>query len=270
MVSVQTYIPAALAPFIKSFWCLRVDAGIQQPYVEDIIPDGHHEIIFHMEPHIAQRNPELHNCGYEPDAFFAGQNLYSYMLQLQAGAMLYGIRFYPHTLALLFNFPADLLTGQLLPLNDVPAADALRHCITENPARTFARFEKLLTKQVAALNTGKGFDYVNAAVGLILQEKGNVKVDRLIQATGVSVKHLDTSFKKFVGITPKTLCHIIKLNYFIHYREQHPGKSLTDCTYEASFYDQSHLIKLFKTFTGKLPKAYFNEVNIISNHFTGM
>jgi AraC-like DNA-binding protein len=238
-------------------------------YEEDIIPDGHHEIIFHLHPNTAKRKTGQ-SWDAEPDAFFAGQTLQSYSLQLKPGSVLYGIRSYPHTMALLFNCPAAIFTDQLITVNDIPGAAALRHCVTDNAAVTFSRFEKALSRRIAGLQLSNSFQYVSASVAAIIRHKGDIRVDELTRKTGVTVKHLDNSFKQFVGITPKTFCNIIRLNHFIRYRADHSFKSLTECAYEAAFYDQSHLIKLFRAFTGKSPKAYFNNVNYINEHFTVM
>lgn len=270
MISLQTYVPEKLHPFVKSFWRLEVARLEEGCYEEDIIPDGHHEIIFHLHPNTAKRKMEGKSWGCEPDAFFAGQTLQSYSLQLQPGSVLYGIRFYPHTMALLFNVPASIFTDQLLPVSGIPGAMALWHCITGNADNTFSRFEKVLSARIAGLQPSNGFLYVNAAVTSVLQHNGDVRVDALMRQTGISVRHLDNSFKQFVGITPKIFCNIIRLNHFIRYRAGHSFKSLTECAYEAAFYDQSHLIKLFRAFTGKSPKAYFNETNYINEHFTVM
>jgi AraC-like DNA-binding protein len=270
MISLQTYVPEKLYPFVKSFWRLEVAQLGESCYEEDIIPDGHHEIIFHLQPNTAQRKTGPKGWGCEPGAFFAGQTLQSYSLRLKPGSVLYGIRFYPHTMALLFNVPASIFTDQLLPVRDIPGATALQHCITDNAANTFSRFEQTLSARIANLQLSNGFLYVNAAVASVLQHNGDVRVDALMRQTGISVRHLDNSFKQFVGITPKTFCNIIRLNYFIRYRAGHAFKSLTECAYEAAFYDQSHLIKLFRTFTGKSPKVYFNDTNYINEHFTVM
>lgn len=270
MISLQTYIPEGLHPFVKSFWRLEVARQGEACYEEDIIPDGHHEIIFHLQPNSAQRRMGQKSWGYEPEAFFAGQTLQSYSLQLAPGSILYGIRFYPHTAALLFDVPASIFTDQLLAVSDIPGATALRHCISDNADNTFSRFENVLSARIAGLQPSNAFLYVDAAVASVLQHNGDVRVDALMRQTGISVRHLDNSFKHFVGITPKTFCNIIRLNHFIRYRSSHTFKSLTDCAYEAAFYDQSHLIKLFRTFTGKSPKAYFNDTNYINEHFTVM
>jgi AraC-like DNA-binding protein len=269
MVNLQTYIPEALSPFVKSFWRLEVtDTGM--PYEEDILPDGHHEIIFHLNAYTAKRRTEQESWLYEPDAFFAGQTLQSYTIQLSPGAIMYGIRFYPHTLSLLFGLPAAFTTNQLLSLDDVPGARMLKTCITENAAQTFSNFEKALSAGISRLQPAGGFRYVEASVAAILRQKGDVRIDRLISETGISRKYLNTAFRQFVGVSPKTLCNIIKLNYFINYRKSHLSRNLTSCSYEANFYDQSHLIKLFRTFTGKSPRVYFNDAHYISEHFTAL
>jgi AraC-like DNA-binding protein len=102
-----------------------------------------------------------------------------------------------------------------------------------------------------------------------MKYKGDIRIDQLIHAGGISPKYFDTLFKQFVGINPKTFCSIIKLNHFIGYRNNNPGKKLTECTYEANFFDQSHLIKLFKNVTGKTPKGYFRtNDHHINNYFS--
>jgi AraC-like DNA-binding protein len=273
MLTLKTHHPRVLYPYVKSFWRLEVASDLSGPYEEDIIPDGHHEIIFQLRSGNAWRKSDGRQCEgdwqCEPAAFFAGQTLQSYRLRLMPGTITYGIRFYPHTLALMFGFPADRITDRLCPLDD-PRADELYRCIDPNPERTFARWEQWLAARIGALQLTPGFQYTAASVATILQHKGNIRISGLMRLTGVSARHLDSLFDKYVGVTPKVLAIIVKFNYFLQYRNGHPGKSLTECVYEANFYDQSHLIKLFRSFTGKAPAAWFREQNYISDRFASL
>ncbi len=267
MISIQTYIPRTLFPFIKSFWRLNVSDLIETAYEEEIIPDGHHEIIFHLSYEPAKRKTGSGEWRDEPVAFFAGQDLGSFKVQLKPGAIIYGIRFQPHTQALFFNFPASITTDHPLSLDDVAKADSLWDCISEQPERTFSNLERFFLKEMSLLNVPNAFHYVNASVQEILRRKGDIKIDGLVKRTGISVKHLDNSFQKFVGVNPKTFCNIIKFNHFIDYRKNNPSKSLTECALEANFYDQSHLIHLSNAITGKSPKEYFGKMNYINDFF---
>lgn len=262
MLTLQTYKPASLSQLVKSFWCLQVT----EDYTEHIIPDGHHEIIFHLSSNHASREQIT-----EPDSFFAGQTLSTYSLELKKGALLYGIRFFPHTLSAVFKFPADRITHQILPLQEIAAARPLQHCISEHPQTTFRNLEMALLKLAAAIDLSDNkYQYIDHAVQQILQYKGHIRIAQLTRSTGISQKYLDTLFTQSVGITPKAICNIIQLNHFINYRTQHPHLNLTKCTYEANFFDQSHLIRLFQKVANRSPKAFFNDMNYINHYFSSL
>ena len=269
VLSLETYIPVPLSQIVKSFWCLKVTGFTGSPYTEDILPDGHHEIIFHLSGDNAIRSNNSTGRIKEPGAFFAGQTLQSYSLELKNNSLLYGIRFYPHTVHFLFGFPAHIITNNMLPLHEIPKARMLANCISDDTAITFKNLEKALLQleQEVTVSTNK-FQYARHAVEEIIKNKGNTRIDRLIQQTGVSQRYFDTLFNESVGINPKAFCNIVQLNHFISYKNDHPHKSLTACCYEAGFFDQSHLVKLFRSVTGYSPKEYFKKPNHINNYFS--
>jgi len=267
MITLQTYIPKSLNHFIKSFWFLQVEAtaGI---YEEEIIPDGHHEIIFHLNNGTAKRKSENSNWLKEPEALIASQNLKSYMLQLQSGSKLFGIRFYPHTLYHLLRVPISHFTDKVFSLNDVANASLFWNCISDDVEATFSNFERMLLKKINGDFNSESFSYVNASIHEMIKYKGNVAVDTLINRTGISVKHLNNLFEKYVGVNPKMINRIFQLNHFISYKTNNPYKTFTDCCYEAGYYDQAHLIKSFRLFTNKSPKNYFRKSSYINEHFS--
>lgn len=268
MISIQTYTSKTLSSVIKSFWCLKVSEDLQVPYIEEILPDGHHEIIFHFNSPAARKRTGSDEWYNDPPGFFAGQNRRSYVHQLNPGAIIYAVRFYPHTQALFYNFPASLSTDNLISLDDVRARDTLWDCLTESPQKTFENLEKEFVKRATWLKTPEGtFLYVDAALNRIIGQKGNVKMEVLEKITGVSSRHLEKSFQKYVGVSPKQFCNTLRYSQFVTYRKNNPNKTLTECAYEAEFHDQSHLIRLSNLITGRSPKAYFKRENYINDFF---
>ncbi|MFL5748832.1 MAG: helix-turn-helix domain-containing protein, partial [Niastella sp.] len=190
---------------------------------------------------------------------------------LENNSLLYGIRFHPHTLHVLFGFPADLATNNLLPLYDIPSARILQDCITEEFEATCGNLEKALLQLCKGVQLGTNkFQYIDYAVQEIIKHKGDVSINELLKGTGISQRHFDTLFKQSVGINPKPFCNIVKLNHFINYKKSHPHKKLIECCYESNFFDQSHLIKLFKSVTNKSPKEYFRNYNHINDYFAAL
>jgi methylphosphotriester-DNA--protein-cysteine methyltransferase len=147
----------------------------------------------------------------------------------------------------------------------------LQDSITEDLQQTFANLENglmTLLKQADYLS-GKS-TCIQHAVQEIIKNNGDVKIENLVKDSGFSLKYFGILFKQQVGITPKSFSNIIRLNYFINYKNIHPSKSLTECAYEANFFDQSHLIRIFKEITGKSPKEHFNSTNHINNYFSDL
>lgn len=269
MIAIQTYFPQQLKGIIKSCWFLEVPKSNRTPYYEEIIPDGHHEIIFHINGRTAERKFGHNAWITEPHAFIAGQTLKSYELKMLPGSKLYGIRFYPHTIFKFFHIPAVNFTDKVISLNDVLQEQSFWDCISDNPNETFQNFERLLLQTTSGLDYGNNsFSYLNYSVLTMLRYKGNIRIGQLLKDTGISAKHLDNLFRDHVGLSPKTLSRILKFNNFISYKNSHPEKNLTECCYEAGYYDQSHLIKSFYTFTKSPPKSYFNKNNFINETFT--
>jgi AraC-like DNA-binding protein len=269
MISVQFVVPEKLNSLIKSFWHLEVAHEETAIYQEEIVPDGHHEIIFHINSEPGRI--KMANTGWldEPHALIAGQTLQKHHLKLSPGSRLYGIRFYPHTLAGFLNLPISDLTDRINALESITNARPFWNCIMDNPSQTFLNFERLLVEklQIDTIRSA-GYSYIDAAVASILRARGQVTGEQLLNRTGISKMHLDKLFLKYVGITPKIFSRIIQLNHFIEHKAKYPASSLTDCCYATGYYDQSHLIKAFHSFTGQSPRAYFNSRNEISEIFS--
>jgi len=73
---------------------------------------------------------------------------------------------------------------------------------------------------------------------------------------------LENLFKKWVGLSPKLFARIIRFSY-IFQLVQDNNQSWSSLAYEAAYYDQSHFIRNFKSFTGENPADYsFDEENM--------
>ncbi len=97
---------------------------------------------------------------------------------------------------------------------------------------------------------------VLAALALIHKSKGNIRIRELTEQLHISQSPLEKRFRQAVGASPKKFASIVRLKYVI--QQYSSANSLTNLGYEAGFYDQSHFIKEFKTFTGDTPENFFS------------
>lgn len=76
-------------------------------------------------------------------------------------------------------------------------------------------------------------------------------IDALATATGLSPRHLERTTKRYYGMPPKKLARKYRAVRAAHLLAA--GDSLDDTELGLSFYDQSHLIREIKQFTGLTP-----------------
>lgn len=267
MINVQTYVPKDIDSVIKLLWHLEVTDRFTS-YQEHIIPDGHPEIIFHLNTNGGSREMTFGKWVTEPAAFISTQGTKVHHLRLEPGARLYGIQFYPHTLSILCDAPLNSFSTETQPISDLRDLAAIAGCISEDINETFNKLELFLKRSLNRKSQKTGFAYVDYAVKQILMTNGQAKLGAIIDKCGVTPKYAIDLFKKNVGLSPKQLSNLVRLNHFIAYRNRHPEKTLTACGYETGYFDQSHLVRSLQQVAGISPASYFNIDRNINNIFS--
>jgi AraC-like DNA-binding protein len=95
---------------------------------------------------------------------------------------------------------------------------------------------------------------VAAALALIHNSKGDIRISELAKNLNTSLSPLEKRFRQSVGTSAKKFASIIRMKHVINTLRQ--PESVTDISYQAGFYDQAHFIKEFKSFTGETPLLF--------------
>lgn len=89
-----------------------------------------------------------------------------------------------------------------------------------------------------------------------LLENNDPNVDELVLITGLSPRQLERNTKRYYGMPPKKLARKYRALRAAHALAR--GDSLDDSAIALAFYDQSHLIREVKQFTGLTPSQLRN------------
>jgi AraC-like DNA-binding protein len=256
-----------LSHFIECYWL--VDNDDAYPSVQKIIPDGFTEIIVHY------RDPyeELVNGKWQLQSrqLLAGQIKKHFYLRNTGRSGVLGIKFKPAALAHLLGIHMKSFTGKVVPLSDVnspfiPAVQAVLAGVSGadfdiRKLDTF--FEELVAKVNARPNK------VDEAVKLIVKSNGTITVAELCQNVFTSERLLQMLFQQYIGLSPKFYSRIVRFNYVFELLKQ-GNPTWCDVTYHSGFYDQSHFIRNFKSFTGEDPSDYGFDTPNMANFFLKM
>ncbi len=82
------------------------------------------------------------------------------------------------------------------------------------------------------------------------------EIRKIARQMNFSSKHLISTFRDVVGITPKKYLQLMQLNCAIWTMIARPTKKLTEIALEHDFYDQSHFIRVFRAWSGMTPYTF--------------
>jgi AraC-like DNA-binding protein len=76
---------------------------------------------------------------------------------------------------------------------------------------------------------------------------------------GISHKHLLREFDRCVGLTPKLFARLWAFQRVIQGIGQKPEADWSDVAVTCGYYDQAHLIREFRAFSGLTPASYLGK-----------
>lgn len=91
----------------------------------------------------------------------------------------------------------------------------------------------------------------------IYQRKGNMTIGDLSEETGYSECYIRRVFEQVHGISPKMFERIVRFQNVLNQMRRLPGAyGIRDLAIACGYFDQPHMMKEFKRFTGLTPETY--------------
>jgi len=266
----QTYKPRPdLESLVKFYWTLEVpfDANNQK---QKIIPDGCIEMTFNLGDKIKRYISETEFI-LNPNAMVMGQRTKSFYIEPVGHVDTIAICFYPHGFANFINTPLENLVDQETPIEDLfneTQANELEQRIVQ-ATDTKERIEIIETFLLNKLNEKTTVEnIVKTTVETLMSTKGSMPINVIMKDDLSKRRQLERYFKKQIGISPKQLGKVIRLQATLQMLLSQQSETLTDIAYENEYFDQNHFIKDFKEFVGITPKEFLgNESMALSALF---
>jgi AraC-like DNA-binding protein len=193
------------------------------------------------------------------DGWFIGVWSRRFVIEQPSPVRLIGVHFKPWGVSPFFDGPLTELGDQWVPADAVwgRSFDLLRDRIA--CAMTTREMLQILEAELRSRLPGalsSGLQLVERTAGLIEASWGAVPVGALGDDVGVSRNNLAAQFKAHVGLTPKRVARIYRFARLILSVDAGHPVDWSRLAQAASYFDQAHLSKEFKDFTGHTPTAY--------------
>ncbi len=266
----QTFQPHLdLESIVQCHWTLEVplDNNSQK---QRIIPDGCIEMAFILGDDIKRYTSEDEFI-LQPRAMVLGQTIEPFYIQPMGYVNSFAVRFYPYGFANFVTTPIKNLVNKETPIEllfgEVPAKELEQKIIqaTDTKERIEIIEDFLLNK---LKNETTIDNIVKSTVDAILSTKGSTPINIILKEDISKRRQLERKFLKQIGISPKQLGKVIRLQAALKLLLNQQSKNLTQIAYDSEYYDQAHFIKDFKEFTGTNPKSFLgNEKMALSSLF---
>jgi len=103
---------------------------------------------------------------------------------------------------------------------------------------------------------------IKTTIDALLATNGSASISKILKEDLSKRRQLERNFKKQIGVSPKQLGKVIRLQNALKMLLNKKSENLTDIAYESEYFDQAHFIKDFKEFTGINPKEFLGNENM--------
>jgi AraC-like DNA-binding protein len=169
-----------------------------------------------------------------------------------------GVRFQPGMGSLFLRVPAPALTDSEVPLAELwgDGGRRLLDELVDSPSlpRRIRTLERCLLRRLDSASAADG--PVQAIVGHIVAQRGQGAVGGLLRACGRSERHVRRRFEAAVGLSPKHLARIVRLEHALRAGLAADPGSWARIAVEAGYYDQAHLIAECRALAGRTPAQH--------------
>ncbi|WP_340062973.1 helix-turn-helix domain-containing protein [Ascidiimonas aurantiaca] len=264
----QTFKPSQdLTTLVKCYWTLESPRE-ETPERQTIVPDGCVEMIFHYGNLYKQHIPNKESI-IQPRCFVIGQLTQPLEIEPTGKTGIFSVRFHPNGFLPFTTIQIKEMENTAIPLEVIFGQDG--HEIEEKIISANSTSERINLIQAFLLNHLTDFETVDrivkSTVETILTANGQLSVSELSRLTNITRRQLERKFSSAVGLSPKQLSKIIRLQATLKMLLNKQFSSLTALAYENKYYDQAHFIKDFKEFTGVSPKEFYGNNLKLSSLF---
>lgn len=251
--------PLELMDYVDVCWFYYPD--IEAPRRDILIPEGVVDLVFNFgDPYYRHRANDRDGDGdWIAGDVVVGQRTLLFSVEWPKETRLFAIRLRTETAYLFFAMPMHQITNRTKPLQDVGFLELSRavHKIPYKDQTSIAsRAFDFLGALVKKLD--KPDARVSTVVENIKRQNGNLDIQLLCDELGLNRRTVERLFADRVGTSPKFLARTVRLHHFLCLQRERREENLTHAAVEAHYYDQSHLIRDFKQFTGESPARFFN------------
>jgi AraC-like DNA-binding protein len=250
-----------LKPYIRHYYLFRSDPN--ENFGDTVYPSGDMEMIFNLGEGTwaipGKTNPPIE---------LWGQMTKPLPIRSAGSQTMLGVKFFPHSAAYFLDDRIGGFNDQIADLGEIlgkPIKQLHSQLLTtSDPSERIALLESFLLKRL--IQTEKRslrIDRVGHILKSMARDPAEVKIKAIATQHGITARYLNKLIYQHTGLTPISFSKIKRFQRSLRLIAKN-DQPLTAIAYDCGYFDQSHFIKEFKSFTGLTPSAWMKNISPVT------
>ena len=254
-----------LAPYIQHYYVF--ESADSTAYEDTVFPSGDMEVIFNLGTGTWECFQEG-DLKKNPAIELWGQLTRPLQIRSSGAHLMLGVRFFTHATSFLLDDEIGVFNDQVSDLGDVIGRDIrdLYSRLQEATSLTarIALLDDFFTRRL--IRAGARHERLNRVAHIlasITRDPAENNIGRIAGNFGITTRYLHKLVYQHTGLSPKSFDKIHRFKTSLKLIGENK-LSLTSIAYDAGYFDQSHFIRDFKSFTGLTPTAYLSNLSAVN------
>lgn len=258
-----THFPPSelLRPYIRHYYLF--ESSSDTGFGDTVYPSGDMEMIFNLGEGSWSANGMVN-----PQIELWGQITKPLPIYSAGRHTMLGVKFFPHSAAYFLDEAIGDLNDRVTDLWDILGNPVKQlHAQlqeTDDVATRIALLESFLIKKlIKAERKSTRLDRVGHILKTMTKDPAEVKINAIASQHGITSRYLNKLIFQHTGLTPISINKIRRFQFSLKLIAKN-NQPLTSIAYDCGYFDQSHFIKEFKSFTGLTPSAYLKSISPVN------
>jgi len=254
-----------LKPYIRHYYIFESDADVE--FEDTVFPSGDMELIFNLGEGIWESSVGDKFCK-TPKIELWGQITKPLPIRSKGRHTMLGIKFFTHSAGYFFSDEIGLFNDRISDFGDVIGSPAktlhMQLLETNDPHKRIEQVETfLLNRLIGSEKKSFRIDKVAHILTSIKRNPAENNLGNIASRHGISPRYLHKLIYRHTGLSPAFFNKINRFQFSLKLIAKNE-QPLTTIAYQAGYFDQSHFIRDFKSFTGLTPSAYADNASPVN------
>lgn len=262
MVFKQVLPSDILKPYVKYFYLFQSEENIE--FDDTVFPSGNMEVVFNLGEGAWESFVE-NEYFKTPQIELWGQITKPLAIRSKGKHTMLGVKFYTHSAAYFFNDAIGIFNDRVYDLCDIIGSPV--KCLHAQLLETSALNRRIELIENFLLRRLPGTEKKSSRIGKVANILTSIKknsaennINNIASRLGITPRYLHKLIYQHTGLSPKSFNKINRFQRSLKLISKNE-QPLTAIAYDCGYFDQSHFIRDFKSFTSVTPSAY------MENHF---